>query len=360
MKTNAHIGGRLLAAGGVVALLALAAVVSACATSGDDVAGGRKGKVVLLAYDSFLPSEGIFDAFTAETGYEVEIVTGGDTGEMVNKAILTKNRPIADAIFGVDSSFVSRAVDAGIFAPHSAGGLDRIPAEYVIDGAPVTPVDRGDVCVNWDIAGLAARNVAAPTDLEDLADPRFDGLVVVQNPASSAPGLSFLLATVAEFGEDGWLGYWEKLRGNNVLVTDGWDDAYNVQFSGGAGKGPRPVVVSYATSPVAEVVFGDPRPDTPPTASMATGCHRSVEYAGVLANAREPEGAALLVDYLLSEPFQADLPLTLFVYPVNPSAPLPPEFAFAAQVDEPLTVAPDTIDANRDRWIDEWTRTVLR
>lgn len=343
-------------------LATFALVAAACSGSDGDRSGdGRDGrKVVLLAYDSFTPSDGIFDAFTEETGYEVEVVTGGDTGEMVNKAILTKNRPVADVIFGVDSSFVSRALDDGIFAPHTAADIDRVPPELVIDGAPVTPVDRGDVCVNWDIAGLAARGVAPPTDLADLADPRFDGLVVVQNPASSAPGLSFMLATIAEFGEDGWLGYWEKLRANDVLVTDGWDDAYNVQFSGGAGKGPRPVVVSYATSPVAEVVFGDPRPDTPPTASMVKGCHRSVEYAGVLANAREPEGAALLVDYLLSEPFQADLPLTLFVHPANAAAPLPPEFAFAAQVDAPLTTEPAAITANRERWTDEWTRTVLR
>lgn len=341
-------------------LVPLAFVVAVAGCSSRSGGGDTRGKVVLLTYDSFTPSKGVFDEFTRRTGYRVEVVTGGDTGEMVNKAILTKNRPVADAVFGIDSSFIARAVDEGLFAPYRPSSDAVLDPALRLPDDPVVPVDRGDVCVNWDIAGLAARNVAPPATLADLADPEYRGLLVVENPASSGPGLSFMLATIAAFGEDGWLDFWRTLRANDVLVTDGWESAYNVEFSGGAGKGPRPLVVSYATSPVAEVVFGEPRPDSPPTGSMTTGCFRSVEYAGILANASEPKGAAMLVDFLTEREFQADLPLTLFVYPANTQAPLPDEYRFAAQVTEPLSLPPTEIAANRDRWIDEWTRTVLR
>src|SRR6185295_1139750 len=120
----------------------------------------------------------------------------------------------------------------------------------------------GDVCLNVDKEWYAGRGLSPPQTLAELTLPRYRDQLVVENAATSTPGLAFMLATIAEFG-DRWQGYWRKLRANGVLVVDGWEDAYYSRFSGSAGgKGNRPVVVSYASSPPAEVIFAKPRPKT--------------------------------------------------------------------------------------------------
>ncbi len=226
----------------------------------------------------------------------------------------------------------------------------------------VTPIDRGDVCLNLDRAWFARRGLGPPRSLEDLADPRYRGLLVVENPATSTPGLAFLLATVARFGEPGWQDYWRRLRANDVLVVDGWEEAYTVRFSGAGGsRGNRPVVVSYASSPPAEVLFRTPRPEEAPTAVVEESCYRQIEFAGVLRGARNEEGGRELIDFLLSKRFQEDVPLQMFVFPVNREATLPPEFVrFAVVPERPLELPPADVEANRERWVDEWTRIVLR
>ncbi len=171
-----------------------------------------------------------------------------------------------------------------------------------------------------------------------------------------------MLATIARFGENGWQDYWRTLRENGVLVVDGWEDAYFARFSGAAGsKGKRPIVVSYATSPVAEVVFRDPRPVESPTFVIESSCFRQVELAGVLRGAKNEDGARALIDFMLSKRFQEDIPLQMFVFPVRRDAVLPDEFQRHAVVPEkPLELSPEDIEENRERWVDEWTDIVIR
>jgi thiamine transport system substrate-binding protein len=344
-----------------VALVIAAVALLGTACGGDATQDGPQ-TVRLVTHDSFLVSDGTLEAFEAETGHTVELLQAGDAGTMVNQAILTKDNPTADVMFGVDTTFVGRALDEGIFLPHVSNRLDVVDDAIEIDER-VTPIDIGDVCINYDIAGLAEEGIPAPRGLEDLADGRFAGRVVVQNPATSSPGLAFLLSTIAEFGEDGdrtWQDFWRDLVTNDVLVTSGWEDAYYGEFSGGAGEGSRPVVVSYASSPPAEVIFADPRPAEAPTAVVTDSCFRQVEYAGVLSGTEVPEAAAALVDFMLSPTFQNDIPLNMFVFPAASDAELPTEFVEFTQLpNEPLSLDPNEIDANRDRWIDEWTSIVL-
>jgi thiamine transport system substrate-binding protein len=226
----------------------------------------------------------------------------------------------------------------------------------------VTPIDHGEVCLNVDRSYFAERGLSPPATLDDLTLPRFRDLLVVENPATSSPGLAFLLATVARYGEDGWQGYWRKLRENGVLVVDGWEEAYTQQFSGAAGSpGKRPIVVSYATSPAAEVIFAGRPLDEAPTLAVEDGCFRQVEYAAVLDGAATERGAQALIDFMLGEQFQADIPGTMFVYPVRTGTPLPAEFErFAAMPEQPLSLSADEIAGGRDRWIDAWTEIVLR
>jgi thiamine transport system substrate-binding protein len=350
----------------LVLVVAAAGGVASCGsddstTSTDAPTPGRGVTLTLLAYDSFTPSEGIFDEFTQQTGIEVETALGGDAGELVAKASLTAGNPEGDVLWGVDNTLLGRALDADVFEPYESPALEVVPPELqqLVPDHQVTPVDAGDVCVNYDIAGLDAAGVEPPTSLADLTDPRYRGMLVVQDPATSSPGLAFLLASIADQGEDGWQQWWADLAANDVAVVDGWTEAYYDRFS--ATGGDRPMVVSYGTSPPAEVVFADPPVEEPPTGVVASTCFRQVEFAGVLRGTEHPAEARLLIDYLLGRRFQEDLPLTLFVYPASTEAALPQVFQdFAVRPRDPLTLDPEVIDANRQQWIDEWTNIVLR
>jgi thiamine transport system substrate-binding protein len=317
-------------------------------------------KVRLLAYDSFVVSEGIFDDFTAQTGFEVEVVTGGDAGELLAKASVTAGNPEADVLWGIDNTLLTRAIDADIFASYKSEQLDAVDQELVklVPDAKVTPVDTGDVCLNIDRVWFDENAVNPPTRLADLAKPEYAGLTVIPSAVTSSTGLAFLLASIAEFG-DGWQEWWRQLIANEALVVDGWTRAYTVEFSGSSGAGDYPIVVSYGTSPPAEVLFADPPVDTPRTAVVADGCFRQVEFAGVLRGANNEDGAQALIDYLISAKFQADIPLNMFVYPVNNDVVLPKVFTdFAVKPERPLVISPSEIDTNRETWLGQWLALV--
>ena len=267
-------------------------IASSCSSTSSSTSN-----LTLIAYNSFVPPEGAFDAFTKETGLTVQVALSGDTGEMVAKASLTSGNPEGDVMWGVDNTFISRATENEIF--------EKEPTE----------VDFGHVCVNYDIVALG--ETKAPTTLDDLTAPQYKGMLVVENPATSSPGLAFLLGTVAAFG-DSWPDYWRQLVANDVLVVDSWDEAYYTAFTRYGGD--RPLVVSYSTSPPAEMIFADP--PFPKGAPAVTGvatetCFQQIEYAGVLRGSKFTKQAQQLVNYLAGPIFQSLLPESLFVYPAN-------------------------------------------
>ncbi len=343
-------------------LLALATAVAALASGcgGDD---DPAGEVVLVTHDSFAISKPVRRAFERETGLKLRILQSGDAGELVNRALLTRGNPEGDVLFGVDDSLLSRTLDEDLFEPYESPELEHVRPAYLLDeGNRVTPIDHGEVCLNLDRGWFASRGLEPPRSFDDLLDRRYRGLLVVENPATSSPGLAFLLATIVRYGEDGWADYWRGLRTNGVLVVDGWEEAYTARFSGSAGgTGKRPIVVSYASSPPAEVIFAGKPLEQAPTEVVESTCFRQVELAGVLRGARNEAGARKLIDFMLSPAFQRDVPLSMFVFPVREDVPLPPEFVRWAVVPEhPLQLPPATIGRNRDRWIQEWTAVVLR
>ncbi len=344
------------------ALLAPAALILASCVS---VSGPSAAptELVLITHDSFAVSEAVLEEFEAAHGVDVRVLKTGDAGSMVNQAILTKDAPLADVLFGVDNTFLSRALEASIFDAYGPAALSQVDSTLT-DGTQglVTPIDYGDVCINVDKEAFSGK-VPAPKKLLDLIDPAYRGMLVVENPATSSPGLAFLLATIGRFGDDEeitWQEFWSGLRDNDVLVVDDWDSAYLTSFSGGASTGDRPIVVSYATSPVAEVVYADPPVDEAPTAVVTDGCFRQVEYAGVLHGTKRPDLARAFVDFMLSPGFQSDIPLNMFVFPASNVATLPGVFTEnAAAVPSPIRLNPADIAANRERWVTEWTDVVL-
>jgi thiamine transport system substrate-binding protein len=317
-----------------------------------------------MTHDSFAVSEGVIRAFEQANNATVQILESGDTGTALNQALLSQDAPLADVFYGVDNTFLSRALAASLFEPYASPALADLPDEFKLDPENrALPVDYGDVCVNYDKAYFEERGLAPPQTLEDLARPEYTGLLVVENPATSSTGLAFLLATVARFGPDGFLDYWGQLRENDVKVVDGWETAYFTDFSGSSGRGPRPLVVSYASSPPAEMMFADPQPEAAPTASVIGpgACFRQIEFVGILAGTNNRALAEKWVDFMLSAEFQADMPLQMFVFPVNPAAALPDEFVKWAQVpDQPATLEPADIAAHREEWIEAWTQAMLR
>ena len=324
--------------------------------------------VVLVTHDSFSASEAVLDAFERFTGLTLEILRAGDAGKMVNQAILSKNNPLGDVLYGVDNTFLSRALAAEIFLPYESDGLQYVDAAFLPDDTHrVTPVNYGDVCLNYDIAHFEEAELELPESLQDLTSNMYESLLVVQNPATSSPGLAFLLATIAVFGTEGdytYLDYWDDLRLNDVLVVDGWSDAYYGEFSApGRDTGTRPLVVSYASSPPAEVMFSDNPEDGPFTGAIVgeNTCFRQVEYVGVLDGANNPEGAKLFVDFMLSPAFQEDMPLNMFVFPVREDIELPEVFVKYAQIPEkPAALDPVDIEESREAWIQAWFEVMLR
>ena len=319
--------------------------------------------ITVMTHDSFSVSENVVKSFEEANNAKVVFLQSGDAGAVLNKAILTKDAPLADVLFGVDNTFLSRALEGDIFEAYESPALSVIPEQFKLDPSNrALPVDYGDVCINYDKAYFAEKDLAVPQSLEDVTKPEYEGLLVVENPATSSTGLAFLLATVAHFG-DAFTEYWQALKDNGVVVVDGWETAYYTNFSGSSGKGPQPMVVSYGTSPAAEVIFAETPLDDAPTASILgpDTCFRQIEFVGILKGTQQRALAEKFVDFMLSEQFQEDVPLQMFVYPVLPDAALPDEFTKYAQAPEQTaSLAPDVIAEKRDEWIQAWTDVVLK
>ena len=323
---------------------------------------GGERTLKVMTHDSFAISEEVVDRFISEQGVEVQFLKSGDAGTAVNKAILSKEAPLADVFYGVDNTFLSRALVEQIFEPYSSPLLAEIPDQFELDsGHLALPVDYGDVCLNYDKSFFSDKGLAPPQNLEDLLGEEYKGLLVVENPATSSPGLAFLLASIGHFGEDGYLDYWEGLVENDVLVVNDWEIAYYNEFT--TSGGTRPIVVSYGSSPPVDMIFADPPIDEPFTAAIVSpgSCYRQIEFVGILRGTANRDLAEIWIDFMLSTTFQEDLPLQMFVYPVNENAALPQVFQdFLYIPEEPAFVSPDDIAENRENWIQAWTETVLR
>jgi thiamine transport system substrate-binding protein len=318
----------------------------------------------VLTHESFDLSSDVLARFTEETGVEVQILPAGDAGEVVSRAILTRSRPIADVLFGVDNSLLSRALEADIFEAYRSPLLEHVPEGLIFDPSHrVTPIDVGYVLFNIDREWFEREGLAPPGDISELTEPRYRGLTVVQDPATSSPGLAFLLTTIARFGEDGWLEYWAALRDNDLQVASGWSDAYYTSFTRYGGD--RPIVLSYATSPAAEVIFAEEPLEESPTANLLCRecAYRQVEAAGILRGTPRREAAERFIDFLLSPAVQADIPGVMFVYPVRPDVPLPPEFDEHAErpgEEQTAELPPGRIAEGLNGWLERWTQVVAQ
>ena len=336
-------------------LLSVGLILTACTPPSPSI-------LKVMTHDSFAISDSVLKLFEDQHHVKVQFLKSGDTGTAVNKAILSKDVPLADVFYGVDNTFLSRALNEGIFESYTSPLLANIPEEYKLDPENrALPVDFGDVCLNYDKSYFEERVLLPPVQLEDLLKPEYKGLLVVENPATSSPGLAFLLATIAHFGQDGYLEYWQGLVENDLLVVNDWETAYRVEFSRSGGT--RPIVVSYGSSPPFEVIYAEEPVSEPPTAAIVSddACFRQIEFVGILAGTQNRKMAEAWINFMLSVDFQEDLPLQMYVFPVNQNAQLDQTFSqYLAVPDKPATIDPQEIADNREMWIRDWTEAVLR
>ena len=329
--------------------LIIIAGITAITLAGCAPAADEPTTLVLVTHDSFVLSEGTLEQFTEQTGIEVSVQSGGDAGELVNKLVLTKDSPLGDVVFGIDNTFASRAVSNGVLEKYVSPDVTDAEAALLLPeesgGDSLTPIDSGDVCVNVDHEWFTEAGLEEPTTLDDLTDPKYKDLLVVEAANSSSPGLAFLLGTISAKGEDGWQGYWSDLINNGAKVSASWSDAYYVDFSGPSSEGDRPLVVSYASSPPFEPAGA--------TGALLDTCFRQTEYAGVIAGTQHSKEAQQLVDFLFSTTVQNDIPLNMYVFPANQAATLPDGWD-QYRVEDPFEMDPADIDANREEWLTEW------
>ncbi|GAA3957772.1 thiamine ABC transporter substrate-binding protein [Gordonia caeni] len=330
----------------LIAVGALLATVTACAGESPD------DTVTVLTHESFSLPQKLIDDFAAESGLTVKFVKSGDAGQLSSVVSLSAGKPKGDAVFGIDNTFAARPIEAGALEPYvsplAAGGADQ----YAVPDSnnELTAIDHGDVCINVDDAWYDREGVSAPSSLDDLKDPRYAGQAVLLDPATSSPGMSFLLATIGTY-QDKAPEYWRALMDNGAQVVSGWEIAYNQLFSAGEGHGTKPIVVSYASSPAA----------TPGTSAILSGCFAQIEYIGVLRGAANVDGARKVIDWMLGPQVQAALPTSMFVYPVTEGTPLPPEWQHRAPAPQyTVTMSPQYINSNREEWLKDWRETVRR
>ena len=302
--------------------------------------------LTVVTHDSFALPDELKAKFAEESGYDVKYVAPGDAGALVNQLILTKDAPLGDVVYGIDNAFAGRASDEGVLVDYESPALPATANQF--DAENVTPIDFGDVCINADKVWFTEKGIPVPTTLDDLVKPEYKDLLVVTSPTSSSPGFAFLAATIGAKG-DGWLDYWKQLKDNGLKVTSGWTEAYYTDFSGADGKGPRPLVLSYATSPSYTVADGEST-----TEALLGTCFRQVEYAGVIEN---QVGAEKFIDFLLSPEVQAAMPTEMYMYPVVSDTPLPEEWVKFAPLS-PNPIAVENLAENRDEWIREWAEAI--
>lgn len=309
----------------------------------------------VMVHSSFSLPKPLLAQFEAQAGIKLAIIKGGNAGEMLNKLILTKAQPVADVVFGIDNTLAAKAQAAGVLD----AGLPSAKADAEL-GTAVAPVDYGFVTLNYDKAALAKSGLALPKTLQELTLPTYKNTLVVPNPATSSPGYAFLLATIAGLGEEEAFAWWAQMRANGLKVAKGWSEAYYTEFTRGGGS--HPLVVSYATSPAAEVFYAKEKLSESPTASLNLkgGVFRQVEGVALLKGGSQRDAALKFVDFLRSAPVQEALQTSMWMYPVQAQVSRAPVLRHAAEPASFDSLPLQTVADKGAQWVARWTQVVLK
>ena len=310
-------------------------------------------RLTIYAYDSFVsewgPGPAVFSAFEEKYGIKLSVLSAGDAGQVLQKAIIEKDNPKADLLLGIDNNLLAKALSEDIFESYKSPNLNKIPKKLIFDNTnSVTPFDYGYFSIIYDSEKISS----PPRTLEDLLKPEYKKSIILMDPRTSSPGLGFLLWTIAEYG-DNYTEYWQNLMPSVLTITDGWDSGYGL-FT----EGEAPMVLSYTTSPAYHVEYeGTERYKT---AIFKAGHYMQIEGVGIVKNSKNRKEAELFIDFILEDQIQNIIPLTNWMYPVNTNLKLPESFNFAPKPEQTLIIDSGEIDRNLSNWIEEWTSAVTK
>jgi thiamine transport system substrate-binding protein len=312
----------------------------------------------VLTHSSFTLPKPLLAQFEKDANVKLRITKAGDAGEMLNKLILTKASPIADVVYGIDNALAPKALAADVLDAYTGAAATRtskapLPQKLI-------PVDYGYVTLNFDKAWFAKRNLALPKTLDELTQPAIAKLLVTENPATSSPGYAFLLATIGTMGEENAFAWWAKMRSNGLKVSKGWTDAYYTEFSRNGGK--YPLVVSYATSPAAELFYAKDKPTEPPTGSLALpgGVFRQVEGVALVKGGRQQETAGKFIEFLRSAAVQQQMQTEMWMYPAESTVAKAEVMQHAPEPAGFNTPSDQDIADKGAAWVKRWTQVVLK
>ncbi len=333
-----------------------AAAVAASLAMASHAASGQELRV--LVHGSFSLPKPLLAQFESEAGMKLSVIKGGDAGEMLNKLILTRAQPIADVVFGIDNALVVKAQAANVLDAYTGPASQRAPVVALPAG--VLAVDYGFVTLNYDRAWFAKSGVALPKSLDDLTLPAYRNLLVVQNPATSSPGYAFMLSTIAGLGEEAAFDWWGRMRANGLKVTKGWSEAYYTEFTRNGGT--RPLVVSYASSPAAEVFYSKEKITEPPTASLSLkgAVFRQVEGVALVRGGQQREAAHRFMEFMRSPPVQEALQTSMWMYAAEPRTTRPEVMRHAVEPATYDNPGPEVIAGKGGDWVSRWTTVVLK
>lgn len=311
----------------------------------------------VMVHSSFAVPKPLLAQFESQHSVKLVVIKGGDAGEMLNKLILTRAQPVADVVFGIDNTLVGKALAAGVLEPALPQTKDSADSNL---GPALAAVDYGFVTLNYDKAALAKSTLMLPKTLQDLTLPAYKNWLVTPNPATSSTGYAFMLATISALGEEGAFAWWAQMRVNGLKVTKGWSEAYYTEFA--RNKGAYPLVVSYATSPAAEVFYSKEKLTESPTASLNLkgGVFRQVEGVGLVTGGGQRAAALKFVDFMRAAPVQEALQTEMWMYPVQVNTLRAAVLSHAIEpgVFESLPV--QVIADKGAQWVTRWTKVVLK
>ena len=337
----------------IVSIVALAVVAFAATTS-----HAQDNSLRVISHKSFSLPKPLLAKFEAEAGIKLSIIKTGDAGEMLNKLILTRAQPIADVVYGIDNTLQAKAQSADVLDAYSGPAQQRKSAVTV--GEPIVPVNYGYVTINYDKASFAASGLPLPKNLEALTQPQYKGMLVVQNPATSSPGNAFLLSTIASMGEAAAFDWWARMRANDVKVAKGWSEAYYTDFAKNGGK--YPLVVSYATSPAAEVFYSKTKITEAPTGSLALagGVFQQVEGVALVKGGGQRVAAGKFIEFMRSPAVQEALQTEMWMYAAEPGTAKAEAMRYASEPTAHYNPSAADIASKNSDWISRWTKVVLK
>jgi len=302
-------------------------------------------KLTVYTYDSFVSEWGpgplIEKVFEENYKIDLELIAVDSAATLLNKVILEGENTKADIILGLDMNLFDAAEKSGLFVAHDLNNFNeklKLPIEW---GSKIF------VPYNYGFFSFVYNNKKIknpPTSMEELINET-DARIVIQDPRTSTPGLGLLTWMKILYGNNAQ-NKWSELNKKIISVTKGWTDAYYNFFMAGEAD----IVLSYSTSPAAHIMFEENYDISATT--FKEGNYLSIEFAGILKSSQNKTMANNFLDFMISEDFQKVIPSTNIMYPVA-NITLPEAFN-ELEVPNVLQLDPREINANKDRWINEW------